>query len=90
MLDQIALVAAVALPLWNIPLIIRVIQRKSSEDISLMWAVGVWICLVLMAPSGFKSPDLVWKMFNIVNIICFTGVVAVVLIYHKPKSKKCS
>jgi hypothetical protein len=85
-LDQIALVAAIALPLWNIPLILRIVQRKSSDDISLMWVVGVWTCLVLMAPSGFKSPDLVWKMFNIVNIICFTGVLIVVLIYHKRKN----
>lgn len=85
MLDQISLIAAVVLPLWNIPLIVRIVKRKSSEDISMMWAVGVWVCLVLMFPSGYKSPDLVWKLFNIVNMVCFTCVLAAVLIYRKSK-----
>ncbi len=85
MLDKIALVAAIALPLWNIPLMIRIVQRKSSADISLMWALGVWVCIILMAPSGIKSTDFVWKVYNIVNLFFFTGVVATVLIYHKRK-----
>lgn len=82
-LVTLGLIAAVILPLWNIPLIIRIIKRKSSFDISLWWALGVWVCMLLMAPSGFTSPDIVWRTYNIVNIIFFTGVVAVTLIYRK-------
>lgn len=83
MIEKIALIAAIALPLWNIPLIARIIKRKSSRDISIFWAVGVWICLILMAPQAFTSADLVWRTFNIVNLSLFTVVVAVVLLYRK-------
>jgi len=83
MMQTIALVAAVILPFWNIPLIVRIVKRKSSRDISLYWAVGVWICFALMAPTGFVSPDLVWRVFNIVNFTFFSVVLAVVLKYRK-------
>ncbi len=83
MIDKIAMVAAIVLPLWNIPLIARIIKRRSSNDISRAWAVGVWICFVLMFPSALKSPDPVWKMFNIVNMVLFSAVVACTLMYHK-------
>ena len=82
-MQKIALIAAIILPLWNIPLIVRIIKRKSSKDISMYWALGVWICFLLMAPEGFRSPDPVWRAFNIMNLILFTAVVFVVLIYKK-------
>jgi uncharacterized protein with PQ loop repeat len=81
----IALIAAIVLPLWDIPLIVRVIKRKSSEDISLIWVIGVWVCFVIMAPSGFTSSDIVWKVFNISNLILFSAVLVTVLIYRKGK-----
>ena len=80
MTKTIALIAAIILPLWDIPLIVRVVKRKSSADISVPWALGIWICFLLMAPEGLRSPDLVWRAFNIVNLILFT---AVVLWYRK-------
>lgn len=83
--QKIGLIAAVVLPLWNIPMIVRIVKRKSSEDISLFWALGVWICFVLMAPSGLVSKDLVWKVFNVVNFILFSCVVIAVLIFRKKK-----
>ena len=83
MIQTLGLIAAVILPLWNIPLILRIIKRRSSEDISLYWAVGVWSCLVLMAPSGFTSEDLVWRVFNIMNMALFSAVLVTVLIFHK-------
>ena len=83
MIEKIALVAAVALPLWNIPLIIRIVKRKSSKDISMSWAVGVWVCILAMAPAGFRSVDPVWRAFNVVNLVFFTCVVITVLIYRK-------
>lgn len=79
----IALVAAIVLPFWDIPLIVRVIKRKSSKDISIPWALGVWICFLLMAPEALRSADLVWRAFNIVNLVLFTAVVAVVLWYRR-------
>lgn len=82
MIHKIALITAVILPLWNIPLIIRIIKRKSSRDISVYWAVGVWICLALMAPSAFVSKDIVWRVFNIINFILFSLVVISVLAYR--------
>ena len=83
MLETLALVAAIVLPLWNLPLIVRVIRRRSSRDISVSWAVGVWVCLVLMAPSGFTSSDVVWRAFNIVNFVLFSAVVVTVLLYRR-------
>jgi len=85
-MEKVAFVAAVVLPLWNIPLIMRVIQRKSSEDISLYWVLGVWTCFLLMAPEGFRSPDPVFRIFNIMNMILFSAVVAVVLKYRRKSS----
>ena len=82
-IDTIALVAAIVLPLWNIPLIVRIIQRKSSKDISIYWVLGVWICFLLMAPQAFRSTDLVWRAFNIMNLILFTMGAVVVLMYRK-------
>lgn len=81
--QTLGLFAAVILPFWNIPLILRIIQRRSSKDISLWWALGAWVCLVLMAPSGFTSQDIVWKTYNIINFILFSAVVIFTLIYHK-------
>ena len=83
MMQKIALIAAIVLPLWNIPLILRIIKRRSSLDISIHWALGVWACFLLMAPEAFKSPDPVWRAFNIVNLILFSCVVFVILLYRK-------
>jgi len=83
MTEKIALVAAIILPLWNIPLIARIIKRKSSEDISIYWVLGVWTCFLLMAPEAFRSSDIIWRVFNIINLIFFTAIVIVVLVYRK-------
>lgn len=82
-IEVVGLAAAVIMPLWNIPLIIKIIKRRSSGDISMGWALGVWVCTLLMAPSGFTSEDMVWRAFNITNLILFTGVMAVVVKYRK-------
>lgn len=80
--DKIALIAAVTLPFWNIPLIWRIIERESSQDISLAWCFGVFGSILLMAPQGLKSPDKVWRLFNIANLFWFTLVVGVVVYYR--------
>ncbi len=83
MITKIALVAAIVLPLWNIPLIVRIIKRKSSKDISIYWAVGVWSCLLAMLPAGLQSEDIVWKVFNIANVIIFGLVVITIVVFRK-------
>lgn len=82
-LKDISFIAAVILPFWNLPLIFRVIKRRSSRDISIFWAVGVWVCLLIMAPSSFVSVDILWRVFSIVNFISFTLVLIVVLTYRR-------
>jgi len=83
LIDKIAFVGAIALPLFNIPLIMRMIKRKSSQDLSLCWVLGVWVCILLMAPSAFQSEDIVWRVFNYFNIALFTVVVFVTLRYRR-------
>ncbi len=81
--EQIGLVASICLPLWNVPLIMRIVQRQSSRDLSLVWVVGVWVCSLLMVPAGLVSKDTIFKMFTLINIFLFTGVLAVAFKYRK-------
>lgn len=83
LIQNVGLVAGVAMPFWNIPLIIRIVQRRSSADISISWVLGVWGCIVLMFPSTLLSQDIVLKSFGVSNILFFTAVVIVVLKYRK-------
>jgi uncharacterized protein with PQ loop repeat len=85
MITKLALIAGIILPLWNIPLIVRIIKRKSSEDISRAWLFGVWICLICMFPAAVTSSEIAWKVFSIINVILFTCVVIVVVSFYKKK-----
>lgn len=71
------------MPFWNIPLMVRIIRRKDSRDISLFWAVGVWACIVIMFPSTLVSPDRVMRVFGLTNTVLFSCVVVVVYLYRK-------
>ncbi len=82
MIKTIGLIAAMVLPLWNIPLILRIGRRKSSADISLAWTLGVFFCLVALLPSGLVSDDPVFRAYTVVNLLFFTGVVIQVLRYR--------
>ncbi|OGW87374.1 MAG: hypothetical protein A3A81_04610 [Omnitrophica bacterium RIFCSPLOWO2_01_FULL_45_10b] len=73
-LDQIGMIASFVLPLFNIPLALRMIQRKSSDDISLIWVIGVWACIILMSPRALTSSDTAFRLFGIMNLIFFTLV----------------
>ena len=77
------MVGSVSLPLWNIPLIIKIRRRKSSKDISLAWALGVWGGLLLMLPSGLVSADRVYKVFTVSNILLFSVVAFHVFRYRR-------
>ena len=84
-IEIVGLVAGVTLPLFNIPLILRILKRKSAEDFSISWAVGVWICILLMTPQALRSQDLAFRAYGIVNIIFFSAVVFLVLKYRGRK-----
>ena len=79
----VGLVAAVTLPFFNIPLIIRIQRRKSADDISLTWVLGAFSCMVLMLPSGLLSAEPVYRAYSMVNIVFFGTVVAQVLRFHR-------
>ena len=80
--ETVGVVGGVVLPLFNIPLIARLIKRKSSEDLSVVWAIGVWVCIVLMTPQGLRSTDLAFRMYSVVNIIFFSVVTFFILKYR--------
>lgn len=82
MIQSLGLIAALILPLWNIPLILKVSRRKSSKDFSLWWTFGVWFTLLAMLPSALTSEDLVFKVFNLANLAIFTAVVVQVVRYR--------
>lgn len=83
MIKILGIIAALVLPLWNIPLIVKISKRKSSKDFSLWWTFGVWFTLLLMLPSALVSDDLVFRVFNIANLVIFTVVVVQVVRHYK-------
>ncbi len=87
LIDILGLIAAVVMPLFNIPLIMRIISRRSSADISLWWATGVWVCILFMTPSGLRSDDIVWRTFNVVNLVFFTLVFITTMIFRKGQAR---
>ena len=84
-IQKIGLIAGVVLPLFNIPLIVRLWRRKRAEDLSVTWAVGVWVCIVLMTPQALRSTDVAFRAYGIVNILFFT-VVAFQIVWYRRKS----
>lgn len=81
-IEKAGIIAGVTMPLFNIPLIMRIVQRKSSADISLSWALGVWICILLMTPQALSSADPAFRSFGIVNLVFFTAVTFVTYKYR--------
>jgi len=75
-------------PFFNIPLILRIARRRSSEDISVAWVVGVWLCIVGMVPASLQSSDVVLYAFGIVNVVFFSGVLITVLYFHPAMIKR--
>lgn len=84
---EIGAVAGFILPFFNISLILRIIKRKSSNDLSMVWVIGVWICILLMSPSALTSEDFSFRAFGITNLLFFTAVVFVAFKYRNSKAK---
>lgn len=76
-------VAGLVLPLFNIPLIWGIRRSKNSGNISLLWAWGVWVCIVLMLPQTLMSPDWSFKIFGIANFVLFSAAFAHILYYRR-------
>jgi uncharacterized protein with PQ loop repeat len=81
-IEKIGVISGVVLPLFNIPLIVRLVRRKSAEDFSLAWALGVWVCIVLMTPQALRSSDQAFRAFGVVNLVFFSLVTFFILKYR--------
>lgn len=81
-IQQVGVIASAVLPLFNIPLIVKLLTRKSSKDFSLVWVLGCWTCTVLMLPAALTSNDLAFKVFVTVNIVLFSIVTFLVIKYR--------
>ena len=82
-IEKIGMISALALPLFNIPLILRLVQRKSSGDFSVSWALGVWVCIGLMTPQALRSSDPAFRAFGAFNLLFFSIVTFLVLKYRR-------
>ena len=81
------MLSGIIMPLFNIPLILRIIRRRSSGDISLVWVIGVWSCVIAMLPSSLQSPDPVLVVFGIINSLFFSAVLFTVLLLSSERQK---
>ena len=88
MIQILAMLSGILMPFFNIPLMMRIIQRRSSKDISLVWVVGVWFCVMGMVPHSLQSTEPVLLAFGVVNGVFFTGVLVSVLYFHPAIRKK--
>lgn len=84
-IEILGFVASVILPFFNIPLIYRMIQRKSSEDLSLVWVIGVFVCIAALFPAAWNSPDRMFRVFEIFNLIFFSAVTFFTIWYRIKK-----
>ena len=82
MIRALGLIGATVMPLWNIPLIIRIGRRRSSKDLGVSWTLGIFACILLMLPASLISPDPILKIFSVANTVLFGGVVIQVVRYR--------
>ncbi len=75
MIETIALVASIALPLTNIPMIIKSLSASLLRLFPVVnGTMGVLGVSCGRVPSGLHSHDIVWKTFCVANIVLFTGL----------------
>lgn len=82
MIQIVGMRSGIIMPLFNVPLILRIIRRRSSADIRLLWVIGVWSCVMAMLPSSMQPPDPVLVVFGIINSLFFSAVFFTVLYFH--------
>lgn len=79
----LGMAASIIMPLFNIPLVLKIWKRRSSSDISLTWTLGIWGSILLMTPAALISADPVFRIFGIMNIFLFSTVAFSVLKFRK-------
>lgn len=75
--------SSLILPFFNIPLMVRIWKRKSAEDLSLIWVLGIFFSLLGMLPAGLHSPDPIFKFFSLLNWIFFSGVTVLAVYFRR-------
>ncbi len=75
--------ASIIMPLFNIPLVLKIWRRRSSSDISLTWTLGIWGSILFMTPATLVSSDPVFRIFGIMNLVLFSTVAFSVLKFRK-------
>lgn len=79
---RIGMVTGVILPCFNLAQIWRMVKFKSSHDVSLVWCLGVWACIMLMLPSALISEDAVYRVFSMINVAFFSALTGTVIYYR--------
>lgn len=87
-IERVGLIASASMPLFNIPLIRRMRQRKCADDFSMAWVWGVFACSLLMMPQALLSKDVVFKAFGITNITLFSVVTFLATYYRFKRPEK--
>ena len=85
LIEWFGFISSIILPFSNIPLMMRLYQRKSSADLSLIWLFGIFFSLVGMLPVGLRSEDFIFRIFTILNLIFFSGVTFLAVYYRLRK-----
>ena len=83
--EKVGMASAIALPFFNIPLIVSLWKKKRSEDFDLTWTIGVWVCIVLMTPQALMSSDATFRVYGVVNIFFFSIVAFLIVWYRRKK-----
>ena len=81
-IDALGYISSIALPFFNIPLMLHIYRRKKSDDLSMTWLLGIFFCLAGMIPSGLQSPDPIFRLFSLLNFGFFAGVTYLALYYR--------
>lgn len=73
------MIASVVMPMFNIPLVLKIWRRRSSADISIVWTFGIWVSIIVMLPAAVTSDDMIFRIFGVINFLMFSLVVFTVL-----------
>ncbi len=86
-IQKVGMIAGVVMPFFNIPLVLQIWKRRSSDGLSVSWALGVWSCIVLMTPQALRSDDIAFRAFGIVNVTFFSVVVFFIMKYRRSSKR---